>query len=274
MLASKRAMILGIAVFLIVWVALLSIGQAAGANEALPPTPTLVSPANNAWVTENKPTFEWFFIGNQSGFNLSISNQIDFATLVQNITGKSSTQNYTLVTPLNDGMYYWRVKINDTSGVWSDWSAVWLVKVDTIPPGPVTVFSPRTWTELKMETLEIGGGEFVEINWTASNDPYFGRYELYISRDPAVLGTKNATIMSVGSTTYTLEVGKQGLEPSTTYYLSVVVVDQAGLSSKAATTSVTTIAPMNWPLMGGVAIAVELAIGAIFVVFKLFIKKK
>jgi hypothetical protein len=274
MVALKKAMILGITVFLIVWAALLSIGQVVGASEALPPTPTLVSPANNAWVTENKPTFKWFFNGNQSGFNLSISNQIDFATLVQNITSKSSTQNYTLTTALNDGMYYWRVRINDTSGVWSDWSVVWLVKVDTTPPTSVTVFSPRTWTELKMESLEIGGGEFVEINWTASNDPYFGQYELYISTNPAVLGTMNATIMGVKSTSYTLEVGKQGLKPGKTYYLSVVVVDQAGLSSEAAKTSVTTIAPMNWPLMGGVAIAVELVIGVIFVVFKLFIKKK
>jgi hypothetical protein len=263
----KKAMILGIAVFLIVWIALLSIGQVVGANEAFPPT--LVSPSNNAWVTENKPTFKWgVALGyNQSGFNL----QINATTgLVQNITRESSTQNYTLTTALKDGTYYWRVRTNDTSGVWSDWSAVWLVNVDTTPPTSVTVSSPRTWTELKIETLEIGGGEFVEINWTASNDPNFGQYELYVSTNPAVLGTKSATIMGVKSTTYTLE----GLKPSKTYYLSIVVVDQAGLSSEPATTSVTTIAPMNWPLIGGIAIAVELAIGAIFVVFKLFIKKK
>jgi hypothetical protein len=267
-------MILGIAVFLIVWAALLSIGQVVGANEVFPLfPPTLVSPSNNAWVTENKPTFKWgVALGyNQSGFNL----QINATTgLVQNITRESSTQNYTLTTALKDGTYYWRVRTNDTSGVWSDWSAVWLVNVDTTPPTSVTVSSPRTWTELKMETLEIGGGEFVEINWTASNDPYFGQYDLYVSTNPAVLGTKSATITGVNSTTYTLEVGKNGLEPDKTYYLSIVVVDQAGLSSEGATTSVKTIAPMNWPLIGGIAIAVELAIGAIFVVFKLFIKKK
>jgi hypothetical protein len=272
MLALKRAMILGIAVFLIVWAGLLSIGQVVGASGAL--SPTLVSPANNSWVTENKPTFIWRAPGNnQSGFNLQINTT---TVLVQDIILKSSIQNYTLTTneALSDGMYYWRVKTNDTSGVWSDWSAVWLVKVDTTKPSPVTVSSPRTSTKLTSGLFEIGGGESVEINWTASNDPYFGRYELYISTNPAVLGTKNATITSVGSTSYTLEVGEKGLKAGTTYYFSVVVVDQAGLSSEAAKTSVTTTAPMNWPLMGGVAVAVELVIGVIFVVFELFIKKK
>jgi len=272
MLALKRATILGIVASLIVWTTLLSIGQVVGASEALPPTP--VSPANDAWVTENKPTFKWSTLGdNQSGFNLQISNQIDFSTLIQNITMKSSIPNYTLTTyeTLEDGMYYWRVKTNDTSGVWSDWSYVWLVRIDTTPPDPVTVFSPRTWTELIMRELKIGGGELVEINWTASNDPYFWQYELYVSNSSLDLGTKKATITDVKVTTYTLE----GLDPDTTYYFSVVVVDQAGLPSVASNSvSVTTKAPMNWLLIGGIAIAVEVAIAAIFVVIKLVIKKK
>jgi predicted phage tail protein len=124
--------------------------------------------------------------------------------------------------------------------------------------------------------LKIAGGEFVELNWTQSADPHFMQYDIYVSTNRSALGTKVATITSVGSTTYTYPTSEslEGLDPGKTYYFSVVVVDQAGLSSGAATASVTTRAPMNWPLMGGIAIAVELAIGAIFVVFKLFIKKK
>jgi len=279
MLALKRTMILGIVAFLIVWTLLLNIGQVAGnASEALPPT--LVSPANNAWVAEDKPTFTWIFNAldpddSQSGFNLQISSEIYFSTLVQNITVKSSIQSYTLTTALNDGMYYWRVKTNDTGGFWSDYSDFWLVKIDTTPPNPVSVSLSRKWIELQMKELKIGGGEFINLTWTPSDDPYLMQYEIYASTDPSVLGTKKATIMGVGSTTCTLEVGPGGLEPGTTYYLSVVVVDQAGLSSAASNSvSVTTEAPMNWPLMGGIAVAVEVAIAAIFVVFKLFIKKE
>ena len=274
MLAFKRTTILGIVVFLIVWTVLLSIGQvvvgASEANATLPPT--LVSPANNIWVTENKPTFTWILNDSQSGFNLQISIEINFTTPVQNITVKSSTQNYTLTTALNDGMYYWRVRTHDTSGIWSIWSDVWLVKIDTTPPNPVTVFSPRKWIELEVKELEIGGGEFVELNWTASDDPYFMRYEIYILKVPLILPdmTPNATIADAYLTTYTIE----GLDPDTTYHLSVVVVDQAGLSSEVSTVSVTTKAPMNWLLMGGIAVAVEVAIAAIFVIVKLFIKKE
>ena len=362
MLAFKRTTILGIVVFLIVWTVLLSIGQvvvgASEANATLPPT--LVSPANNTWVTENKPTFTWILNDSQSGFNLQISNETNFVTLTQNNTVKSSTQNYTLTTALNDGTYYWRVRTNDTSGIWSIWSDVWLVKIDTVSPSvsddapigwqttkpitvtltasdatsgvskvyykkwlvgttepvnytegtsivldtddkwnikykavdvagnsaekakevwidttvpnPVTVLPPRKWIELEVKELEIGGGEFVELNWTASDDPYFMRYEIYILKVPLILPdmTPNATITDAYSTTYTIE----GLDPDTTYHLSVVVVDQAGLSSPAATVSVTTKAPMNWLLMGGIAVAVEVAIAAILVIIKVFIKKE
>lgn len=276
MLALKRMMILGIVVFLIVWTALSSIGQVVGASEALPPT--LVSPSNNAWVTENKPTFTWIFNDpdpndGQSDFILQISNETNF--VVQNITRKSSTQSYILATAeaLDDGTYYWRVKTNDTNGFWSSWSNVWLVKIDTNRPKLVTVFPPRKWTELEVKELEIGGGEFVEINWTASDDLHFKQYELYILKAPPPIPpdmTPNATIADAYLTTYTIE----GLDPDTTYHLSVIVVDQAGLSSEAATVSVTTKAPMNWLLMGGIAVAVEVAIAAILVIVKLFIKKE
>ncbi|MGQ9460271.1 MAG: fibronectin type III domain-containing protein [Candidatus Bathyarchaeaceae archaeon] len=269
MFALKRTMILGIVALLTLWILLLNMVQVIGASEALPPT--LVSPANGAWVTENKPTFKWVFNNSQSGFNLQISSQTNFTTLVQNVTVKNSIQNYTLTTALEDGMYYWRVRTNDTSGIWSDWSTVWLVQVDTTPPNPVNVSLSRKWTELKVGELRIGGGEFIEISWTESNDPYFKQYEVYVSTDSSVLGAeKIATTMNVGSTTYTLE----GLDPDTTYYISVVVVDQAGLSSEASTIIVTTSAPMNWLLMGGIALAVEVAIIAIFIIIKLFIKRR
>jgi hypothetical protein len=365
---KKRTMILGIAVFLIVWTILSSAGQVVGANDpsgTLPPT--LVSPANDTWVKENMPTFTWNF-SSQSGFNLQISNETNFVTLFQNITEKSSIQNYTLTTALIDGMYYWRVRTNDTSGLWSIWSEVWIVKIDTVPPSlrddaplgwqltkpitvtlnatdagsgvskvsykewavgtnepvdytegtsivlnadgkwiikykavdvagnsanktkevwidttnpsPVTGLHVRKWIQLKIgsggtaKELKMAGGEFVEINWTQSDDPYFMQYEIYMSTNQSALGTNIATITGVGSTTYVYPSGLEGLDLGKTYYFSVVVVDQAGRSSKSATVTVTKEARMNWPLMGGIALAVELAIGAIFVVFKLFIKKK
>jgi hypothetical protein len=372
---KKRTMILGIAVFLIVWAILSGAGQVVGANDAsgtLPP-PTLVSPANDTWVKENMPTFTWTFI-NQSGFNLQISNGTNFVTLFQNITEKSSIQNYTLTTALIDGMYYWRVRANNTSGIWSIWSEVWIVKIDTVPPSlsdnapvgwqltkpiivtlnatdtesgvskvyykewavgtsepvnytegtsivlnadgkwiinykavdvagnsanktkevwidttnpsPVTGLSARKWTRVKIgsggtpKELKLAGGEFVEINWTQSGDPYFMQYEIYVSTNQSALERAiamqacNATIASVGSTSYAYPSGLEGLDSGKTYYFAVVVVDQAGRSSESAIVTVTTIARMNWPLMGGIALAVELVIGAIFLVFKLFIKKK
>lgn len=270
MLTLKRRTILGIVVFIIVWTALSSLGQVVGSA----PAPTLVSPANNAWVTENKPTFKWRTLGdNQSGFNLQISNETNFDTPVQNITVKSGTQSYTLTTAeaLNDGMYYWRVKTNDTNGVWSDWSDPWIVRIDTVPPDPVNVSPPRVYFKL----AKLEAGELVELNWAASEDLNFKQYEIYASTDPTVLNqTKLDTIRDVHKTTLEIKVGPEELDPGTTYSLSVVVVDQAGLKSEYATVTVTTTAPLNWPLIGGIAMAVEVAVVAIFVAVKLFVKKE
>lgn len=242
--------------------------------------PTLVSPADNTWVKENKPTFKWEFkdpdLGDsQSDFNLQISTDMIFSVTILNITKKGSTQSYTLTTAeaLDDGMYYWRVRTNDTTpGDWSDWSGFRIIRIDITPPDSITGFQLRKWNGLKVKELEIAGGDLVELSWTASDDPYFGRYEIYASTDPSVLGTRKATITEVESTAYTVE----GLDPSTTYYFSVVVVDQAGWSSEPtlAPESVTTRDPLNWSLMGGIVVAVEVAIAAIIVAIKLFIKKE
>jgi len=276
-LTLKRRIILGVAVFLTVWATLSSLGQVGGsaneANETLPPT--LVSPANNAWVTENKPTFTWIFNDpdpndSQSGFNLQISTEINFVNPLQNITDKSNTESYTLTTALNDGMYYWRVKTNDTNGVWSIWSNVWIVGIDTTPPDPV---SASFRLHVKLDELIVG--ESVELNWTASEDPYFEQYEIYASTDPTVLNqTKLATIINVRVTMHEIKVGPKGLDPGTTYSLCVVVVDQAGLKSEYATVTVTTTAPLNWSLIGGLTVAVELAIAVIIFALSRLIKKE
>ena len=373
----KKTITLGIVTFLIVWTVLLTIGPVVGgaidANPASPPT--LIWPANDTWLNNSKPTFIWNFTDpdpsdNQTGFNLQISTVTNFSVIIPNgnITVKSSTENHTLTTALDDGMYYWRVKTNDTNGDWSGWSDIWLVKIDmvapslsddapigwqttkpitvlltvsdagsgvykvyykkwlitepvnytegtsivldtdgewniiykgvdvagnsaektkkvridTIPPNPVTNISVRILTEFEIRELEIGG-QIIELTWTASNDLYFLRYEIYVSTDPSVIGTRIATITAIKTTYYDeIEIGPKGsenllkgiLDSGTTYYFSVVVVDQAGWLSEAATVSLKTTAPLNWPLMGGIAVAVEVAIAAIFIVIKLFIKKE
>jgi len=279
MLTLKRRMILGIVVFLTIWTALSSLRPVVGVNEdnaTLPPT--LVSPANYVWGTENKPTFTWIFNDpdpgdGQSGFNLQISNEADFVSPLQNITVKSSTQSYTLTTALNDGMYYWWVRTNDTSGVWSTWSEIWIVGIDMTPPASVTV---SFIVHVKVGELSVGeSGESVKLSWTASEDPYFKQYEIYASTDPAVLNqTKLATIINVDETTYAIKVGPKGLESGTTYKLSVVVIDQADLRSEYATVTVTTTAPLDWFYIGGIAIAVELAVAVIIFTLTRFIKKE
>ncbi len=86
--------------------------------------PTLVSPANNADIQDNLPTFTW--TGDGISYNLQIATDSLFTTPTNYslITGSS----YTLTTPLpnsggyNDIHYYWRMQANYAGGVTSAYS--------------------------------------------------------------------------------------------------------------------------------------------------------
>ena len=118
-----------------------------------PNPPILTSPDNNTWTNDNTPLFDWDFSdpeGDESrGYNVTISNSSTFTTInywvnkstVTNITEHTWGSGGESSSPIADGTWYWRVKANDTSGVWSDWSGWRIIKIDTAAP-TVTAVSP------------------------------------------------------------------------------------------------------------------------------------
>ncbi len=99
------------------------------------------------------------------------------------------------------------------------------------PPSAVVMDTPVALTE-----------RAIELSWSRSNDYDFDRYRLYRSETPGV-GTSAerefiADISNQSETTY----GDYGLEPATTYYYAVHVVDDIGLvaiSNEVAGTTLT-----------------------------------
>ena len=103
-----------------------------------PTTPTLVSPTNAYHTNDNSTTFDWsdsIDYPSIDKYNLIIANDTAFSAtnITQNITSISPS-NYTLITELPDGIYYWRVRVNNTNGLNSAWSANWSVTIDTVSP--------------------------------------------------------------------------------------------------------------------------------------------
>jgi len=95
----------------------------------LPGPVTLTTPANGAGNLLPNITFEWEAAADASSYEIQVSEDELFGSLVAGITGITGTS-VTSFIPL-DGNYFWRVRGNNSAGD-GDWSPVW--SFSTISP--------------------------------------------------------------------------------------------------------------------------------------------
>lgn len=123
---------------------------------APPPAPTNLYPAGNATVYAAKPTLSWLSDGGVSGGQMSaivqVASDAAFTTnLYTSNESTSSASSYDLnsaspaFTALTAGQTrYWRVKVKNTSGVWSAYSAPAQFTYQVAPS--LTINTPATTT--------------------------------------------------------------------------------------------------------------------------------
>jgi len=86
--------------------------------------PTLVSPLDGSTWSDNKPIFDWNDVIGATNYELLVDNSNDFSNpVIQQSTLDSSSYSATRSYP--DGMYYWKVRSQDSQGNWGRWSSVW-----------------------------------------------------------------------------------------------------------------------------------------------------
>ena len=96
--------------------------------------PSLTSPSNGQYVGDNTPLLQWSdaYVGLRYLVQVDTVTSFDSINLV-NITVPVGWKNCT--TPiLTDGLWYWRVAVNDTDGVLSLFSSPWSMTIDTTGP--------------------------------------------------------------------------------------------------------------------------------------------
>ena len=108
------------------------------------PTIKLLNPLNNSFLAENKPTFSWEFNDydseTQYAFQVLIDDSLDFQNINFDSGKQISTQeNWKFPTGTNyislpDGVWYWKVRTQDSDDVWTDYSKAWMLTIDTTPP--------------------------------------------------------------------------------------------------------------------------------------------
>lgn len=128
-------------------------------NDA-PNVPVLIAPPNNVWINYN-PTFQATVsdLGDQVRAQFQV---IGAATYIGNYvtgSGTSSTGPVVLTNSSNDFCFNntWHARAQDISGLLSDWSTYWRVKVDKVAPETVAVSSPAiaVTTQIPVTLTEI-----------------------------------------------------------------------------------------------------------------------
>ncbi|MGY5873295.1 MAG: hypothetical protein RTV72_13680 [Candidatus Thorarchaeota archaeon] len=104
--------------------------------------PSLLSPGDSAFINDTTPTLEWSSMTGVVDYFLQIDTTSAFNSgdLV-NVTVYGSTS-HTLVTPLTEGTWYWRVFGYDADGDPGLFSGDWSFTIDITPPGTPTLLVP------------------------------------------------------------------------------------------------------------------------------------
>ena len=94
-----------------------------------PSTPNLLTPANNALLTDLRPRLDWKNSSLPSGtdfdsYILQVATDSSFNNLVINemISGQANSEYMPLTDLLPNTLYYWRVQATNTAGQYSSWS--------------------------------------------------------------------------------------------------------------------------------------------------------
>jgi hypothetical protein len=176
----------------------------------LPNTPTLIAPGNDIWINNSRPNFIWNFndidSGFQGGFRLQIDDDISFKSIDYDSNEVASTmQSFIPGLPIEDGVWYWRVKTQDSDGDWGPYCSSWILKIDVTPPNSfIPLADPNDWASNNQSQIS-----FSTIDATSGID----HYDLF---------TENATISDVTSP-FILPLQSDGI-----HNITVRAYDKAG----------------------------------------------
>jgi predicted phage tail protein len=129
-----------------------------------PPTPTLLTPADGAQLTNGTVDFDWSDVTDPNG----VTYQIEISPI-----GTFPTTASAYTTTLADGVYSWRVRALDGFGNASSWSPWRSFAIETVAPPQPTLLAPADGAQLTNST--------VDFDWSDVSDPNGVTYEIEIA---------------------------------------------------------------------------------------------
>jgi hypothetical protein len=175
--------------------------------------PDLMSPSDGSWTNDGTPTFSWTFDDlegdTQTAFVVEIEDNSSFSA-IDYTSGvvASSDESWTVTSELAQGIWYWRVRTQESNGSWSGNCTVWSFEVDTPPSAP--------------EGLVVEPGEqgVLELTWDANQEDDVQGYNIFRSSSSGGSYDKINEGLVV-NTSYS----DPGLSDGSTFYYTVTAVD-------------------------------------------------
>jgi len=199
--------------------------QVGGCGTNQPPNmPTLIAPPNNTWINYN-PTFQATVSdpdGNQVRAHFDIT---DYGTGISGYVNSGQTASWGPIAIPDygtgpNGEWYWRAKAQDTDGLFSPYTAYWIMRKDTVPPTAVLdqengeSADNLIWVNLTETDDRSGiaeGDVDVRINggaWTNTGLPNGGStINNFIYTATATSSTQQDIYTTVGTFTWTAPAG-------------------------------------------------------------------
>lgn len=109
-----------------------------------------------------------------------------------------------------------------------------------IAPGSVTIIDPPAPVEMRVPV--VISERRIALSWTRSNEDDFARYKFYRSYVPGVDTSTERELLAEITNPAETDFVDHGLEPDSTYYYAVYVVDDVGLSAVSNEVTATTAA--------------------------------
>lgn len=110
------------------------------------PAPILRSPRTKALTSNNLPSFWWTSVKDGQSYEVQFAEDNLFTVNVDSEIVNESP--YTVVTPLNDATYYWRVRAYNASNKSGAWSSFRILTIDTTAP-PIPLLTSPANNEFK-----------------------------------------------------------------------------------------------------------------------------
>ena len=193
---------------------------------AIPASPTLSSPANNATDVALDVTMNWGSVSGATSYHVEVSMVSDFGTTVVDKTVTTNSYTFAGGELRNDTKYYWRVSSVNSGGE-SGWSSAWnFTTIPAIPASPTLSSPSDNATDVALD---------VTLNWGSVSGATSYHVEVSMVSD---FGT-TVVDKTVTTNSYTFASGE--LSNETKYYWCVSSVNSGGESGWSSVWNFTTI---------------------------------